>query len=679
MMDRRGFVKGSMVTLGGSLLLDSCKTEAKRTSTGQRLNIRSIREQVPAFETPSYRGEQYEDWVPETLDLAERARISVNALTGAADPAFRWETDQTTHLDHRPPYMSWRANGPCLQKPIHALPMMRVMSGSTQNSDVDMKMVEAITRDIDNEGLWWLKVEGYPWRAGVFDGDQVWPVAQGRLMEALLTWHKYDGSPHWLKMVERLSRGLQKIAIRYQDRAWYYTGYTRSGWREHVNPFSGKQLHAKTMIFQSTGGEIQHATEEPAARPFFDIGLPLHGLACWYEASGEKPALNLARKLANFMLKPSMWGNGEGPTMAVAAQQAIWEGHFHTHTMGMMGLLEYAIAAKDYGLKQLVASFYEYARNFGIARIGFFPAVIGPLKQRREAAAQYGGPGSTGQCDESCAVADMTWLAVRMSEAGIGDYWDHVEQYVRNHLVEHQMLRRDLLEEIIASGPEHTIDPSMETAKDVIERGIGIFASGSDPTMAYAWGTMCCIANSPVALYEAWSSIVRYSNGVARVNLLLNRASPWLDVDSYLPYEGKVVLKNKTARVAYVRIPQWVDRKAVRCRINQKIVASRWLNQYLMVGGLAPRDMVTIEFPLVETEEEYTELTYERKYTCRFRGNTLVDISPREKRPDYTQMGSDDGATFPVKRGYPLYQRDFYRRDKAPIKKVQRYVVDKLV
>ena len=31
------------------------------------------------------------------------------------------------------------------------------------------------------------------------------------------------------------------------------------------------------------------------------------------------------------------------------------------------------------------------------------------------------------------------------------------------------------------------------------------------------------------------------------MNLLLNRASPWIDVDSYLPYEGRVQLKNKTA------------------------------------------------------------------------------------------------------------------------------------
>ena len=47
--------------------------------------------------------------------------------------------------------------------------------------------------------------------------------------------------------------------------------------------------------------------------------------------------------------------------------------------------------------------------------------------------------------------------------------------------------------------------------------------------------------------------------------------------------------------------------------------------------------------------EKYTDLSYGQQYTCHLKGNTLVDISPREDRPSWTNMGSDDGATFPVK------------------------------
>ena len=69
----------------------------------------------------------------------------------------------------------------------------------------------------------------------------------------------------------------------------------------------------------------------------------------------------------------------------------------------------------------------------------------------------------------------MVYIACRLSQAGIGDYWDDVDQYVRNHLVESQLLRRDLIEEIIETASEHTLNPEIESGERVIERGLGRF------------------------------------------------------------------------------------------------------------------------------------------------------------------------------------------------------------
>ena len=43
---------------------------------------------------PAYRGERYEDTVPDTIDIAESARLAINALTGALDP----------NMDHELPF-----------------------------------------------------------------------------------------------------------------------------------------------------------------------------------------------------------------------------------------------------------------------------------------------------------------------------------------------------------------------------------------------------------------------------------------------------------------------------------------------------------------------------------------------------------------------------------------------
>ena len=104
-----------------------------------------------------------------------------------------------------------------------------------------------------------------------------------------------------------------------------------------------------------------------------------------------------------------------------------------------------------------------------------------------------------------------------------------------------------------------------------------------------------------------------------------------------------------------------------------------WLGNYLLVGRLTPGQVVRIEFPLVETVEKHTEKTYGLEYTCRLKGNTLVDISPRPDAPACDDMASDDGSQYAVNKGYPLYLRDVYRATRAPLQIVERYVAPRLI
>jgi hypothetical protein len=122
-------------------------------------------------------------------------------------------------------------------------------------------------------------------------------------------------------------------------------------------------------------------------------------------------------------------------------------------------------------------------------------------------------------------------------------------------------------------------------------------------------------------------------------------------VDSYLPYEGKVVIHNKKAKNIYVRIPAWADKEAVRLRLGDENINNIWIGNYLAITGLKPGAVITVEFPMVESTEELGG------FTMRFKGNTLIDISPR------SQTG-----------GYPMYDRDHFKIDKAPMKKATRYV-----
>ena len=148
---------------------------------------------------------------------------------------------------------------------------------------------------------------------------------------------------------------------------------------------------------------------------------------------------------------------------------------------------------------------------------------------------------------------------------------------------------------------------------------------------------------------------------MARINLLLNRASAWLDIESHLPYEGKVVITNKSADRMAVRIPRWVKPTTLRLTVNSKRRDGVWLGRYLLVERLKPNDMIGLEFALPERTDTYT--FYGQEYTCCLKGNTLVDISPRL---------TPDGS-------YPIYLREHYKQSVAPRKPKPSYVAQKLI
>jgi hypothetical protein len=67
-------------------------------------------------------------------------------------------------------------------------------------------------------------------------------------------------------------------------------------------------------------------------------------------------------------------------------------------------------------------------------------------------------------------------------------------------------------------------------------------------------------------------------------------------------------------------------------------------------------------------------MTYKTTYSCQFKGNTLVDISPRFDKPAQATTWSDDGLIAKVQTGYPMYRRDHYKGTKAPLRKIERHI-----
>ncbi len=74
-------------------------------SSKDSLQIKYIREDIPEVEVPVYKGERNTAFIPDTLDLQERAGLAVNGLTGPTDPDADYEIYWRVHFLSNPPLM----------------------------------------------------------------------------------------------------------------------------------------------------------------------------------------------------------------------------------------------------------------------------------------------------------------------------------------------------------------------------------------------------------------------------------------------------------------------------------------------------------------------------------------------------------------------------------------------
>jgi hypothetical protein len=621
MANRREFLAKTASMSGGIWAFASAR------STTQSLRP----ENVLKKEALKPRGKFEEAVVPETLDLAERARLSVNCLTHNVDPQDWYCVFQGFSFAPDSPGLSFRDRTLDITgKNLRALPWMRTMCGSDQSLDRQYGMMQAMLSSVRDDGLLYYPTEGYRIK------NTSYPAVNAILALACENHYAFDGNQSWLDWIQLIGSGLNKIAIRVEDRAYYPPECT-------ITP-EGK------WVWNTRG--IATIPYDPPEEPYldsqglegcvkFEQGYAMRALVRAYKYQPRQEILDLLRRLTRFDLKLGLWENTtiEGYK---GNEHGMFYGHFHGNTMPLLALLDIAQIENNAWLKEFVREGYEHALRTGSARLGWFPSWFMPVKYER--------PESTGEVAEGCALGEMAELGVRLSDAGLGDYWDQVDAIVRNQLIEQQYCDLEQMRAISKGG----------AATEHLEAYLGGFASGSPtgkPTEIYG----CCSANTPMGLYYAWHGITRFQDGVATVNLFLNRASSWIEVNSYLPYEGKVELVNKQAKTVLVRIPMWVEMTTVKAYVDGRATRPIASNRYLIFDGINKGATIRLEFPNPEFQDHYWLAG--TSYQVTFRGSTVLDIAPRRKGPN------------PL----PLYQRSQYQASKAPVRKVQRFVAENIL
>ena len=268
----------------------------------------------------------------------------------------------------------------------------------------------------------------------------------------------------------------------------------------------------------------------------------------------------------------------------------------------------------------------------------------------------------------------MIALGLKLTQAGVGDYWDDVDRWTRNMFTEGQLTpsKIDWLErraaELPPSGrdqpgggmamPSPGFNPMHQTTDRVLERNVGAYTGWPKANEWFAgdvYGGIahCCTGNAMRSIYYVWEDILTRNDRQLSVNLLLNRASKWADVDSHVPYVGQVDVRIKQSVDLSIRIPDWVKPAEARVRVNGEDRRVDWKGRYAVVGEVAPGDVATMTFPIGE------------------RANT---VWVEKKKYEVVRKGNDVVAIDPPGRYCPLYQRDHYRQNTTRWRKAERFV-----
>ena len=366
------------------------------------------------------KGHYYTATVPDTLDLAERARLAVHGLTASLDPAMNYAPWGHVFFGSPTPCFMDRSGGPPnWGKIAESMVKARMICGSEEGLDAELQSLKGMADYLTPVNI-----------------NPVAPCPISRAMIALNALHQFHPDPALRKVIVSLAQAHSSVVKSAGDYSYF-----------NDSPPDSDECQSGIVVYGN-------------GRPHED-GSAARALALWGTTGGDPQYLALAGRLSRGLVQPRYWTPEAEPKAVTGADRAHFSGHMHAYACALMGILWYADAARDARGMEFVRSGYEYLRNWGIARLGLF--------------------------GEMCTTGDMTQLALKLSDAGVGDYYEDVDCYVRNQLAEMQITNPDLLRKV-AGTLKGTAEYNDRDASDTVNRIVGTYFSDSGSPRADSSG-----------------------------------------------------------------------------------------------------------------------------------------------------------------------------------------------
>ena len=177
----------------------------------------------------------------------------------------------------------------CGPKYIESMAMTSLMTGRSLDETGSRRCVDYLASCIEEDGLFYCKIGPDP-PMGQYQPPEDWAniYGQGRMLRAMLAMHQLEGDDIWVDRMRRLTRTLEKIAVRKTDPAnrrntyAYFPTNARSTATSLVNPKSGWKTTEVLETKMPNPSNIGPSIGSPNF-PDHTFGIPLYMLAASIE------------------------------------------------------------------------------------------------------------------------------------------------------------------------------------------------------------------------------------------------------------------------------------------------------------------------------------------------------------------------------------------------------------
>lgn len=477
------------------------------------------------------------------------------------------------------------------------------MLGTSDGDDVRQSLRRHLMKSWGEHGLRFC--EPYPWthtvHASFHEMGYILP-ALNRITE------EYPDDSEAEKRTSELVRGMRSLVIERKVRTFWSGDFVEN---EPIYEFPND------VYLKDGGFDLTRHTGRGEQAIRNAVSLP--ALVRRYELKGDEVALELAIGMANYVLGPSRYFN----------YKMEYFGHVHSAMLFACGIVALGRLTGNDTFIQKGKAIYDYTRSLS-SSFGWVPeyAQWHPMEEEH--------------C-ETCCIRDMIVCAQELIMCGYKEYYNDMNLFARNQLVENQIRYAGYVECDNTKPDENGI-----TYCDIDKRMLGGFTGGSEPNSIslarFRSIAGCCVGTAPVALKTIWDNVMTDEDGVITVNIPCDKETQHVKLESFIPNQGRVSITAKEdVRVGF-RLYGWMG-ASPRFTVNGNDTAPV-ISNGVAVLALHKGDVAELRFD-IETRA-VKEIACGTEFTVYWRGCDVVDITPRGAHVRLYQRDCDAQKYYPT-------------------------------